>query len=162
MTEPRNVEPDVRNRMAKDPLSCWLFLPAILFALLGLLFILNFGVALIGIAAAILYYGRSGLGIAAALGVLLLAMLGIWMMLMPVHHLPAAVGAIALAAVGGRLYGQLRAGEKPSLAEWRQYLLAGPAEALALLRERITSRPKLPPASRPSHSSITWRTPSEP
>lgn len=126
-----------------DKLMHWVYLPAILFAVLGMLFILNLGIALIAVAVAILYYSRYGQGVAAQLGAVLLAMLGAWMMLMPVHHLAAASLGIFLFALAGRFFGQRRARGVRPIPGWKQYLLAGPVLALAMFREKLAVREAL-------------------
>jgi hypothetical protein len=113
----------------------WVYLPAIVFSVLGILFAINFGVALIAIALAILYYSQYGQLVAAQLGAALLAMLAAWMLVMPAHYVVAASLGIFVLALAGQWSGRVRAGgPEPSFSAWKHFLLAGPVYALALIR----------------------------
>jgi uncharacterized membrane protein YGL010W len=113
----------------------WVYLPAIVFSALGMLFAINFGIALIAIALAILYYSQYGQLVAAQLGAALLAMLAIWMLVMPAHYLVIASLGIFLLALASQCSGRVRAGgPKRSFTAWKHFLLAGPVYALAIIR----------------------------
>lgn len=119
--------------------------PAILFAAVGLLFALNFGVTLLAIAAAILYYNRLSPGAALQMGVILLLMLAVWMLVMPAHHiLVLALGIFALGWIG-QFIGHRYEGAKPAFLEDLQYLLIGPLFVLAVLKEKLIRNPRLDP-----------------
>lgn len=127
-----------------NPAPHLICIPAVTFAALGLLFAMNFGISLIAIAAAILYYSRFGERIAAPLGAILLAMLAVWMtlsmLLMPAHHLVAAALSILLAASAAEFFFQIRVGRAKPPGWYRQYLLAGPVYCLVTLREKLQLR----------------------
>jgi hypothetical protein len=121
----------------------WICIAAVIFSILGMFFVINFGLSLIAIAVAIVYYARFGERIAAPLGALLLGMLAIWMMLMPAHHLVASSLCIFLAALTAEFSGQIRAGQAKPLSRYKQYLLAGPVYGLVMFREKLALREKL-------------------
>jgi hypothetical protein len=116
------------QRDPADRIMHWVYLPAILFAA-------NFGIALIAIATAILYYSQYGQRVAAQLGGALLAMLLVWTLLMPAHYTIITSLGILAAALIGQFATRPRVGRpKATLASCRQYLLAGPVYALVLIR----------------------------
>jgi hypothetical protein len=123
------------QRDPADRIMHWVYLPAIVFAALGMLFAANFGIALIAIATAILYYSQYGQRVAAQLGGALLAMLLVWTLLMPAHYTIITSLGILAAALIGQFATRPRVGRpKATLASCRQYLLAGPVYALVLIR----------------------------
>jgi uncharacterized membrane protein YGL010W len=119
--------------------------PAIVFAVVGLLFAINFGVTLIAIAAAILYYNRLGQRAAMQMGAVLLLMLITWMLVMPPHHIVATAIIIFAAGWAGQFIGHMYEGAKPSFLEDAQYLLIGPLYVLAVLKEKLARNPRLDP-----------------
>ncbi len=116
--------------------------PAIMFSLLGMLFAINFGVSLIAVALTILYYYRFGHALAAVMGAALLAMLAVWMMLMPAHHLVAESIGIFLAALAGERTGSGNASRSGRSLTWcGRRILAAPAYTLVMLRNRLLKQP---------------------
>jgi uncharacterized membrane protein YGL010W len=119
--------------------------PAILFAVVGLLLGLNFGVTLLAVAAAILYYNRLSQVAALQMGVLLLFMLAVWMMVMPAHHIVALALSIYVLGWIGQFIGHRYEGAKPAFLEDLQYLLIGPLFVLSVLRKKLFLNPRLDP-----------------
>jgi uncharacterized membrane protein YGL010W len=119
--------------------------PAILFSVIGILVAINFGVTLIAIAAAILYYNRYGHKAAIQMGVVLIVMLVAWVTIMPSHHLAAIAIGIFVVGWTGQFAGHIYEGSKPSFLEDLQYLLIGPLYVLAELREKLARNPRLDP-----------------
>jgi uncharacterized membrane protein YGL010W len=119
--------------------------PAILFAVVGLLVSLNFGVTLIAIAAAILYYNRFGARTAMQMGAVLIVMLVAWFAFMPAHHLALIAFGIFILAWTGQFAGHILEGAKPSFLEDIQYLFVGPLYVLAELKEKRTRNPRFDP-----------------
>jgi uncharacterized membrane protein YGL010W len=115
----------------------WVCIPAILFAVLGMLFAINFGIALIAIAAAILFYYRFGYRVAAGMAGLLLGMLVVWIMVMPSHHLVAASIGIFLAALAGQILGGMHAALGKNRLAWHRQVVAGPVYAMVMLRRSL-------------------------
>jgi len=117
-------------------------IPAIMFAILGMLFAINFGISLIAIAAAILYYYRFGYPIAAGMAAVLLVMLAVWMMVMPAHHLVAASFGIFLAAIAAQIFGGVHAAGGRSSRIWvPRQILSAPVYAMVMFRERLIKNP---------------------
>jgi uncharacterized membrane protein YGL010W len=111
--------------------------PAILFSVIGLLFALNFGLTLIAIAAAILYYNRLGHKAAVQMAVVMILMLLVWMLVMPAHHIVLAAAGIFVVAWIGQFIGHAYEGAKPSFTEDLQYLLIGPLFVLDVLKAKL-------------------------
>jgi len=131
---------DPRNRL----IHC-ICVPAIVFSVTGLLVAMNFGVTLIVIAAAILYYNRFGRRVALQMGAGLILMLVVWLALMPSHHLVLVALAIFILGWTGQAVGHIQEGSKPSFFEDIQSLLIGPIFVLAELKERLARNPRLGP-----------------
>jgi uncharacterized membrane protein YGL010W len=129
-----------RNRL----IHC-ICVPAIVFSLTGLLVAINFGVTLIVIAAAIVYYNQFGRRAALQMGAVLILMLVVWLALMPSHHLVLVALAIFILGCTGQAVGHIQEGSKPSFFEDIQYLLIGPLFVLAELKERLAHNPHLGP-----------------
>jgi uncharacterized membrane protein YGL010W len=124
-----------RNRL----IHC-LCVPAILFSLTGLLVAINFGITLIVLAGAILYYHRFGRKAAMQMGAVLILMLVVWLAVMPSHHLVLVALAIFILACTGEAIGNIRQGSKPAFFADIQYLFIGPLFVLSEL-ERGRLRP---------------------
>jgi len=120
----------------------WICVLAVMFSGLGMLFAINFGISLIAIALAIVYYSRFGERIAATLGAMLLFMLAVWMMLMPAHHLVASSLCIFLAVLAFEFSGQIRFGQVNPLRRYRHYRLAGLVYGLVVLRQKLALKEK--------------------
>ncbi len=118
-----------------------LCIPAIVFSVIGLLFAVNFGIVLIAIAAAILYYSRFGQRTAIQMGAILIVMLGLWMTLMPSYHLVLVALSIFVLAWTGQFAGHIYEGSKPSFFEDIQSLLIGPVYVLAELKAKFARDP---------------------
>jgi uncharacterized membrane protein YGL010W len=129
-----------RNRL----IHC-ICVPAIVFSVIGLLVAINFGITLIVIAAAILYYNRFGQRVALQMGAALILMLVVWVVVMPSHHLVLVALAIFILAWTGQAVGHIQEGSKPSFFEDIQYLLIGPLFVLAELKARLARNPRLGP-----------------
>jgi uncharacterized membrane protein YGL010W len=123
---------------------------AILFSALGILFAINFGLSLIAVAIAILYYNRFGQRVAAEMGAMFLLMLAAWMILsiifMPAHHLAAASFGMFVLALAGWFFGPIsdRQG-KLSLSGFGRDLQDDPIYLLVMIRERLLKNPRLDP-----------------
>lgn len=115
--------------------------PAILFSVTGLLVAINFGVALIATAGAILYYNRFGAKIAMQMGAILIVMLLAWVTVMPAHHLASVAIAIFVLAWTGQFAGHILEGSKPSFLDDLHYLFVGPLFVLAELKEKRARSP---------------------
>ncbi|MDR3521796.1 MAG: DUF962 domain-containing protein [Acidocella sp.] len=111
--------------------------PAIVFAVLGLLYALNLTVALIGMAAAVVYYARLGLQAAVEMAVVLLVMLAAWSLLSGLHHLALVALLIFVVAWIGQFIGHYYEGAKPSFLEDLQYLMIGPLFVIAVLKGKF-------------------------
>ena len=119
--------------------------PAIVFAVIGILVSINFGVTLIATAVTILYYNRFGPKTAMQMGAVLIVMLLAWVTIMPAHHLASVAIAIFILAWTGQFAGHILEGSKPSFLEDLQYLLIGPLYVLAELKERFARNPRFDP-----------------
>jgi uncharacterized membrane protein YGL010W len=123
---------------------------AILFSALGILFAINFGLSLIAVAIAILYYTRFGQRVAAEMGAMFLLMLAAWMILsiifMPAHHLLAASFGMLILALAGWFFGPINDRQgKLSLSGFGRDLQDGPIYLLVMIRERLVKNPRLDP-----------------
>jgi len=122
-----------------------LYVSAIVFSVIGLLVAINFGITLIALAAAILYYNRFGQRAVLQMSVLLLIMLVVWLMIMPSHHLVLIALGIFILACTGQFADQIYLGTKPSFFEDIQYLFIAPLYVLAALKARLARDPRLDP-----------------
>jgi uncharacterized membrane protein YGL010W len=129
-----------RNRLIH-----YICVPAIVFSVIGILVSINFGVTLIAIATAILYYNRFGAKAAIRMGAVLIVMLMVWVTCMPSHHLASIALGIFVLAWTGQFAGHILEGSKPSFLEDLQYLFIGPLYVLAELKEKLTRGPRLDP-----------------
>jgi uncharacterized membrane protein YGL010W len=118
---------------------------AIVFSIIGLLVAINFGITLIALAAAILYYNQFGQRTAIQMGAVLILMLVIWVSVMPSHHLVLIALGIFILAGTGQAVGQIYQGSKPFFVENLQYLLIGPLYVLAELKGKLARNPRLDP-----------------
>jgi uncharacterized membrane protein YGL010W len=116
--------------------------PAILFAVLGLIVHINLAAALVAIAIAMLYYARLSARAALEMAVILIAMLAAWRFLVPANDiLPAAITIFVIAWIG-QFIGHAIEGAKPSFLEDVQYLMIGPLFVTSVLkRRRPTTEP---------------------
>jgi uncharacterized membrane protein YGL010W len=121
-----------RNR--RNELIHCVCVPAIVFAVLGLFSAIGFGVALLAIVGALLYYRRLSDAAAAEMAIVLLVMLAVWAMIMPHHHRVAYAAVIFVAAWIGQFIGHAYEGAKPSFFEDLQYLMIGPLYVIAVLK----------------------------
>jgi uncharacterized membrane protein YGL010W len=111
--------------------------PAILFAVLGVILAINFGLTLIAIALALVYYSRLGTGAALEMAVILVAMLAIWLVAVPSPYILITAVIIFVAAWIGQFVGHAIEGAKPSFLEDLQYLLIGPLFVVDALKRRL-------------------------
>jgi uncharacterized membrane protein YGL010W len=111
--------------------------PAILFAVLGVILAINFGLTLIAIALALVYYSRLGTGAALEMAVILVAMLAIWLVAVPSPYILITALIIFVAAWIGQFVGHAIEGAKPSFLEDLQYLLIGPLFVVDALKRRL-------------------------
>jgi uncharacterized membrane protein YGL010W len=113
-----------------------LCIPAIVFSLLGLLWIAHPLVAVGVVAASLLYYLR--LSVPFALGMLLMAapMLWILALLPPGNMLPICAVVFVLAWIG-QFIGHRIEGKKPSFFDDMRFLLIGPLFVLGFLYRRF-------------------------
>ncbi len=111
--------------------------PAILFAVIGLLTTINLLLAIIAIGLALVYYARLGRSPALRMALVMLSMLVVWVWL--VEPLLGTGGAawfavlLFLLAWIGQFVGHYYEGRKPSFFEDLQYLLIGPLFVIAVL-----------------------------
>jgi uncharacterized membrane protein YGL010W len=131
---------DARNKRLH-----FICVPAIVFAVIGFLVSINFGVTLICTAAAILYYNRFGPKAAMQMGAVLILMLLTWVTVMPAHHLASIAIGIFVIGWTGQFAGHILEGSKPSFLEDLQYLLIGPLYVLAELKEKLARNPRFDP-----------------
>jgi len=127
----------LKHRDPRNELIHCICVPAILFAALGLLYAISTGFALLGIAAAMLYYLRLGARTATQMGVVLIVMLLAWMFVLPSHHVVAFALGIFILGWIGQFIGHGYEGAKPSFTEDVQYLLVGPVFVLDVLGRRL-------------------------
>ena len=117
--------------------------PAIMFAVIGLLMALNILVAIAAMIAATVYYTRidpdRGVGIrtAAAMGAMMVGMFIVWLALVPAADRLAAALVIFVLAWIGQFVGHHLEGQKPSFFDDVRYLLVGP---LFVTHELTTGR----------------------
>ncbi|MCU4158698.1 DUF962 domain-containing protein [Acidiphilium sp. AL] len=106
--------------------------PAIVFAVIGLLMALNILVAIAAMIVATVYYARIdpdravGIRAAATMAVMMVAMLVVWLVLVPPGERLAAAVAIFVLAWIGQFVGHHLEGQKPSFFDDLRYLLVGP------------------------------------
>jgi uncharacterized membrane protein YGL010W len=124
-----------RNR--RNELIHCICVPAIVFAVLGLFSAIGFGVALLAIVAALLYYRRLSDAAAADMALVLLGMLAVWAIIMPHHHRVIYAAVIFVAAWIGQFIGHAYEGAKPSFFEDLQYLMIGPLCVIAVLKGKM-------------------------
>jgi uncharacterized membrane protein YGL010W len=115
--------------------------PAILFAVIGLLTTINLVLAIIAIGLALVYYARLGKSPALRMALVMLSMLVIWVWL--VKPLLGTGGAAWFAVLLfvlawiGQFVGHYYEGRKPSFFEDLQYLLIGPLFVIAVLTRTV-------------------------
>ena len=126
----------VSHKNPRNELLHCVCVPAIMFSIVGILFAINFGITLIAIAVAILYYNHLGQKAAMQMGAVLILMLFVWMLAMPAHHIITISVAIFILAWVGQLVGHFYEGAKPSFTEDLQYLAIGPLYVLNVLRNK--------------------------
>lgn len=129
----------------RNKLIHFICVPAIVFAVIGILVSINFGVTLIATAAAILYYNRFGAKAALQMGAVLIVMLLAWVTLMPSHHLASIAVGIFVLGWTGQFVGHILEGSKPSFLEDLQYLFIGPLYVIAELHQKLVRNPRLDP-----------------
>jgi len=111
-------------------------IPAIVFSLLGLLWAIHPAVALVVVAAALVYYVK--LSRAFALGMALMAglMLVLLHLLPNGTVLPTSIGVFVAAWIG-QFIGHHIEGKKPSFFDDLRFLLIGPLFVLSILYRRV-------------------------
>jgi uncharacterized membrane protein YGL010W len=115
--------------------------PAILFAVIGLLTTINLVLAIVAIGLALVYYARLGKSPALRMALVMLSMLVIWVWL--VKPLLGTGGAAWFAVLLfvlawiGQFVGHYYEGRKPSFFEDLQYLLIGPLFVIAVLTRTV-------------------------
>jgi len=124
------------HRNPRNELIHCICVPAIVFAVLGMILSANIGLALIAVGLSLLYYIRLGWRAAFEMAVILIAMLFAWLMLMPAHHMLASAILIFALAWVGQFVGHAIEGAKPSFLEDLQYLLVGPLFVLAVIKRK--------------------------
>lgn len=117
--------------------------PAIVFAVLGLIYGLSLALALAAIAAAVIYYARLAAAAAVEMAVTLVLMLALWAIFSGGQHVMAAAIVIFIAAWIGQFVGHYFEGAKPSFLEDVQYLLIGPLYVIAILKHKFFGGPAI-------------------
>ena len=115
--------------------------PAILFAIIGLIAALNLGLALLAIALVLVYYARLGKVPALRMALVMIGMLVIWIWLIEpaIGVADAAWVAVLIFALAwvGQFVGHHYEGRKPSFLDDVQYLLIGPLFVIAVLTRSV-------------------------
>ncbi len=124
-----------RNR--RNELIHCVCVPAILFAVIGLIATLNLALAILAIGLALVYYARLGKSAALRMALVMISMLVIWVWLVeaPFGAGSAVFFAVLLFVLAwiGQFIGHYFEGRKPSFFEDVQYLLIGPLFVIAVL-----------------------------
>ena len=111
--------------------------PAIVFAVLGLLYAADLTLALIGMVAAIVYYARLSPQAATEMAIMLMLMLAVWGLFGRSDHLALAALVIFVVAWIGQFIGHHYEGAKPSFLEDLQYLMIGPLFVISVLKRKF-------------------------
>ncbi|OYV33831.1 MAG: hypothetical protein B7Z80_22935 [Rhodospirillales bacterium 20-64-7] len=111
--------------------------PAIVFAVLGLLYTVSLALALIGMVAAIVYYARLSTQAATEMAIMLMVMLAVWSLFGNTHHIAPAALVIFVVAWIGQFIGHYYEGAKPSFLEDLQYLMIGPLFVISILKRKF-------------------------
>ncbi len=111
--------------------------PAIVFAVLGLLYAASLTLALIGMVAAIVYYARLSTQAATEMAIMLMVMLAVWGLFGGSHHIAMAALVIFVVAWIGQFVGHYYEGAKPSFLEDLQYLMIGPLFVISVLKQKF-------------------------
>ena len=111
--------------------------PAIVFAVLGLLYAVNLTLALIAMVAAVVYYARLSAQAAVEMAIMLMVMLAVWGLFNGSHHRALAALVIFVVAWIGQFIGHYYEGAKPSFLEDLQYLMIGPLFVISVLQQKF-------------------------
>ena len=111
-------------------------IPAIVFSMLGILWAIHPAMALLVMAAALVYYVTLSRTFALGMGVMAGAMLLVLTMLPDGTVLPTSIG-VFVAAWLGQFVGHHIEGKKPSFFDDLRFLLIGPLFVLSILYRRI-------------------------
>lgn len=129
------------HRNPRNELLHLICVPAIVFAVLGFIYGFSLTLALIALAAAIVYYSRLGATAAVEMAIMLVAMLAVWSLFGHTHHIVLASVIIFVLAWVGQFVGHYFEGAKPSFLEDLQYLMIGPLYVIAVLKHRFFGGP---------------------
>lgn len=121
------------HRNPRNELIHCICVPLIVFAVLGMLWAINIGIALLGVAAALIYYYTLGRKPALEMAAMLAVMLLVWGILIPPFHQLLVAIIIFIIAWIGQFVGHRIEGRKPSFLEDIRYLLIGPLFVLAVM-----------------------------
>jgi uncharacterized membrane protein YGL010W len=111
-------------------------IPAIMFSLLGLLWAVHPLLTLAVVAASLIYYLR--LSVPFALGMLLMAVVMLWLLtLVPQRQVLPVSAVVFIVAWVGQFVGHKIEGKKPSFFDDLRFLLIGPLFVLGLLYRRF-------------------------
>ncbi|HQT64673.1 MAG: hypothetical protein B7Z75_05125 [Acidocella sp. 20-57-95] len=111
--------------------------PAIVFAVIGLIYAFSLTMALIAVIASVIYYARLGLQAAVEMAVILVAMLAVWSLFGGAHHLAIVAIVIFGLAWVGQFIGHYYEGAKPSFLDDVQYLMIGPLFVISVLKPKL-------------------------
>ena len=111
-------------------------IPAIVFSLLGILWAIHPVVALVVVAAALVYYMKLSRPFALGMAAMAAVMLGLLSMLPEGTVLVTSIGVFVLAWIG-QFIGHHIEGKKPSFFDDLRFLLIGPLFVLSFLYRRI-------------------------
>jgi len=124
------------HRNPVNELIHFICIPAIVFSLLGILWAIHPVVALLVVAAALVYYVRLSRPFALGMAAMAAVMLGLLNMLPDGTVLVTSIGVFVLAWIG-QFIGHHIEGKKPSFFDDLRFLLIGPLFVLSFLYRRI-------------------------
>ena len=124
------------HRNPVNELIHFVCIPAIVFSLLGILWAIHPVVALLVVAAALVYYVKLSRPFALGMAAMAAVMLGLLNMLPDGTVLVTSIGVFVLAWIG-QFIGHHIEGKKPSFFDDLRFLLIGPLFVLSFLYRRI-------------------------
>lgn len=124
------------HRNPVNELIHFVCIPAIVFSLLGILWAVHPVVALVVVAAALVYYARLSMPFALGMAAMSAVMLGLLNMLPAGTVLVTSIGVFVLAWIG-QFIGHHIEGKKPSFFDDLRFLLIGPLFVLSFLYRRM-------------------------
>lgn len=124
------------HRNPVNELIHFVCIPAIVFSLLGILWAIHPVVALLVVAAALVYYVRLSRPFALGMAAMAAMMLGLLNMLPAGTVLVTSIGVFVLAWIG-QFIGHHIEGKKPSFFDDLRFLLIGPLFVLSFLYRRM-------------------------